>query len=66
MIMTCHTKIGPPKIGPAGPILAENIAKIGPPGPLVLPKLVWLDQFWQSKLVPFFICPPVNCKFTTI
>ena len=28
----------PPKIGPAGPILAENFAKIGPPGPLLLPK----------------------------
>ena len=27
----CHTKIGPPKIGPAGPILAENFAKVGPP-----------------------------------
>ena len=29
--MVCHAKIGPPRIGPAGPILAENVAKIGPP-----------------------------------
>ena len=36
----------PPKIGPAGPILAENFAKISPPGPLLLPKSVQPDQFW--------------------
>ena len=42
----------PPKVGPAGPILAEKFAKIGPPGPLLLPKSVRPDQFWQPKLVP--------------
>ena len=29
--LACHAKIGPPKVGPAGPILAEKFAKIGPP-----------------------------------
>ena len=42
----------PPKIGPAGPILAKKPAKSGPPGPLLLPKSVRPDQFWQPKLVP--------------
>ena len=43
----------PPKIGPAGLILAEKPAKTGPPGPLLLPKLVWPDRFWLPKMVPF-------------
>ena len=30
----------------------RKFAKIGSPGPLLLPKLVWLHQFWQPKLVP--------------
>ena len=30
-------KLFPPKIGLAGPILAEKFAKIGPSGPLLLP-----------------------------
>ena len=30
----------------------KKSAKSGPPGPLLLPKSVWLDQFWQPKLVP--------------
>ena len=34
----CHAKISPPKVGSAGPILAEKFAKIGPPRPLLLPK----------------------------
>jgi len=34
----CHTKIGPPKIGLAGPILAEKTAKIGPAGPILAAK----------------------------
>ena len=47
----------PPKIGPAGLILAEKPpAKIGPPGPLLLPKMVpsgrnqspMGDRFWQK------------------
>ena len=42
----------PPKIGPAGPILAEKPAKTGPPGPLLLPKSVRPDRFWLPKLVP--------------
>ena len=42
----------PPKIGPAGPILAEKPAKTVPPGPLLLPKLVRPDQFWLPKSVP--------------
>ena len=37
-VYTCHTKIGPPKIGHPGPLLA---AKIGPP-----------DRFWQPRSVP--------------
>ena len=41
-----------PKIGPAGPILAEKPAKTGPPEPLLLPKLVRPDQFWLPKMVP--------------
>ena len=41
----------PPKVGPAGPILAKKPAKSGPPGPLLLPKSVRSDQFWQPKLV---------------
>ena len=44
------SELVPPRIGPAGPIFAENFAKIGPPGPLLLPKSVWPDQFWQPKL----------------
>ena len=28
--LECHAKIGPPKIGLAGPILAEKFAKISP------------------------------------
>ena len=43
----------PPKIGLAGPILAEKFSKSGPAGPILLPKSVQLDQFWQPKLVPF-------------
>ena len=42
----------PPKIGPAGLILAEKPAKTGPPGPLLLPKLVRLDRFCLPKMVP--------------
>ena len=42
----------PPKIGPAGLILAEKSAKTGPPGPLLLPKLVRPDRFWLPKMVP--------------
>ena len=43
----------PPKVGPAGAILAENFAKIGPPGPLLLPKLVRPDRFWRRT--DFFV-----------
>ena len=42
----------PPKIGPAGLILAEKSVKTGPPGPLLLPKLVRPDRFWLPKVVP--------------
>ena len=42
----------PPKIGPAGLILAGKPAKIGPPGPLLLPKLIRPDLFWLPKMVP--------------
>ena len=31
-VAVCHAKFGPPKIGPARSILAENFTKIGPPG----------------------------------
>ena len=44
--MACHTKIGPPKIGPAGLILAEKLdprtifaAKIGPAGLILAAKI---------------------------
>ena len=37
---TVTPKSVPPKIGPAGPILAEKPAKTGLPGPLLLPKSV--------------------------
>jgi len=42
----------PPKIGPAGLILAEKPAKTGPPDQFLPPKSVRPDQFWQPKLVP--------------
>ena len=43
----CHAKIGL-----AGPILAEKLAKSGPARPILLPKSVRPEQFWQPKLVP--------------
>ena len=42
-IISVTPKSVPPKIGPAGLILAEKSAKTGPPGPLLLPKLVRPD-----------------------
>ena len=42
----------PPKIGPAGLILAGKSAKTGPNGPLLLPNLVRPDRFWLPKMVP--------------
>ena len=38
-------KLVPPKIGPAGLILAKKFAIIGPYGPRLLPKSVQPDQF---------------------
>ena len=61
------SKSVPPRVGPAGPILAEKFAKIGPPGPLLLPKWVRPDQFWQPKLVLLYqFWSPCKNKFTTI
>ena len=38
-ILNCHAKIGP-----AGPILAENFAKIGPAGPILA-----VDRFFRYR-----------------
>ena len=62
-----HWNRSPLKIGPVRPILAENLCQKWSSGPLLLPKLIWLDQFWQPKLVP--LCQfwsPVKYKIATI
>ena len=33
ILMDCHATDGPPKMGPPGPSVANNIAMDGPPGP---------------------------------
>ena len=43
----------PPKIGPAGLILAEKPAKIGPPGPLFAAKIGSAGPILAAKNGPF-------------
>ena len=65
---TVTPKSVPPKIGPAGPILAKKPAKSGPPDHFLLPKSVRLDQFWQPKLVPLcqFRSPQFTISYTAL
>ena len=60
----CHANIGPPKICPARPILAENFAKIGPPpGPLLLPNRSPRTSFGSQNWSPLAnFGPPVTYK----
>ena len=62
--LACHAKIGLPKIGPAGPILAKNLpkvvpwttyaAKIGPPCQFRSPSLLF--PILHYRAIPLGTC----------
>ena len=54
-------KLFPPKIGLAGPILAEKFAKIGPSGPLLLPDWSGRTNIGIQNWFPFANFGP-HCK----